>query len=216
LTNATLQYLPFGSGNNAYQTFYDQEFDLKRDILSEGIITADLGIANDEYFTGMLGLGIDANIGNNLARFRSLKLSGAAKYHFSIFYTLMRDRMPVDVRMQFDQKSVEQASSMISITNGPTIGAKTPINPASNAFDGKLNAVVSEDLSLLKLLSLFTKIDNGKHLDDPKVATYEFEKLLIRSDEELLYQLDGEIRTAKTIDIAVCPRILTLKGKHKK
>jgi len=217
LSTTTLQYLPYGSGNNAYRTFYgvEQRFDLEKDILSENIIEADLGMANGEYFTCMLGLAIDARIGNNLSKFRNLKVSGKMKYYLSILYTLLREADPVTLKMIFDGMTIEQKSSFISITNGQTIGGQTPINPAANAFDGKLNAVVTEALSTMKLLGLFTKIDKGTHLDDSSVVkTYEFEKLLIESDGPLIHELDGEIRESSIIDVSVCPKVLKLKGKR--
>ena len=218
LEKTTLQYLPYGSGNNAYRTFYgeNQKFDLEKDILSDNIIEADLGMANGEYFTCMLGLAIDARAGNNLAKFKDLNISGKMKYYLSIIYTLAMESKPIQLKMTFDGMGIEQRSSFISITNGPTIGGQTPINPAANPFDGKLNAVVAEALSVPKLLYLFTRIDNkGTHLTNAKaVKTYEFEKLLIESEDILLHELDGEIREASTIDVKVCPKVLKLKGKR--
>jgi len=214
LSNTILQYLPYGTGNNAYNTFYQQKFDLEQDILSENIIEADLGIANGEYFTGMVGLGIDGKSGNNLAKFKKLGVPGKAKYYSAILYTILTDANPINVKMHFDGNTRIEKSSMISITNGPTIGGKTPINPKANAFDGKLNALIADDLSRLDFLRLMMKVDSGAHLQDPRVSTIEFKKMLITSEEELLYQLDGEIRKTQQIDINVCPKILKMKGKR--
>jgi diacylglycerol kinase family enzyme len=99
LEKSVIQYLPFGSGNNAYTTFYDRPFDLERDILLEGTFKADLGQANSEYFVTMFGLALDAKIGRNLGKFRRFPISGKAKYYASIFYTLLFDSEPVSVRM---------------------------------------------------------------------------------------------------------------------
>ena len=192
LENVLLQYLPYGSGNNAYITFYNQPFDLKRDILCIDSFKADLGQANGEYFITMFGLALDSGIGSNLSKFRRLPFSGKAKYYASIFYTLLFDNKPVKVQMTVDGIREERVSSFISITNGPTTGGQTPISPHSSAFDGKLNALIAEKLSFFEVLKLFSNVKTGKHLDDPRLSQYLFDELLFESDEPLRYEIDGE------------------------
>jgi len=213
LDNVVLQYLPYGSGNNAYITFYNRPFDLKRDILCTDIFKADLGQANGEYFITMFGLALDSAIGNNLSKFRWLPFSGKAKYYASIFYTLLFDSKPVKVRMTVDGVEEDRVSSFISITNGPTTGGQTPISPHSSAFDGKLNALAAEKSTFFQSLKLFSKVKTGNHLNDPGVSQYLFEELLFESDEALRYEIDGEIHFSNHIDIKVCKNAITLKGK---
>jgi diacylglycerol kinase family enzyme len=213
LENAVLQYLPYGSGNNAYITFYNQPFDLKRDILCEDTFKADLGKANGEYFVTMFGLALDSNIGKNLSKFKRLPISGKAKYYTSIFYTLLFNSEPVNTRMTVDSKTEEKVSSFISITNGPTTGGQTPVSPHSSAFDGKLNALVADKLSFMQALKLFSKIKTGEHLNDPKISQYLFENMVFESLKPLMYEIDGEIRHAKKIKIEACKNAITLKGR---
>ena len=212
LENSVLQYLPYGSGNNAYITFYNREFDLERDILSAGTFKADLGQANGEYFITMFGLALDARIGNNLAKFKWLPLPGKSKYYASILYSLLFSSKPVNVKMTVDGIGEEKTSSFISITNGPTAGGNTPISPHSSAFDGKLNAIVADKLSLPGALGLFSKINTGGHLDDPRVSQYLFEELTFESGKKMLYEIDGEIRYSDNIKIKVCKNAVTMKG----
>ena len=213
LDKAVLQYLPFGSGNNAYITFYNQPFDLKRDILCKDTFKADLGQANGEYFITMFGLALDSAIGNNLSKFRWLPFTGKAKYYASIFYTLLFDASPISAHMTVDGEKKHIVSSFISITNGPTTGGQTPISPHSSAFDGKLNALIGEKLTLFKSLSLFSKVKTGEHLNEPGLLQYLFEELLFESSEPLRYEIDGEIHFANKIKINVCKNAITLKGK---
>jgi diacylglycerol kinase family enzyme len=213
LNSCTIQYLPFGSGNNAYRTFYNQAFDLKRDILSTGVFKADLGQANGEYVVTMFGLALDARIGANVGKFRKWPLSGKGKYYASILYTLLFQSKPVDVEMTVDGERREISSSFISITNGPTIGGQTPISPDSSAFDGKLNAVIADSLSFAQVLKLFSKINTGEHLKDPHVSKYLFEELVFTSGDTLTFEIDGEIRRGNRIEVKACKDIITLKGK---
>ena len=218
LENAVLQYLPYGSGNNAYLTFYNKSFDLKRDILSAETFKADLGQANGEYFITMFGLALDAKIGYNLARFKRFPIPGKAKYYMSILYTLLFQRKPVKIKLTAGGESKDITSSFISITNGATIGGQTPISPYSSAFDGKLNAVICDKVPLSDLLKLFSSIDSsGKHLNSPHVTQYLFEELSFENenDNKLMYEIDGEIRHASRIDIKACKDAITLKGIRK-
>lgn len=212
LEKSVLQYLPFGSGNNAYVTFYNREFDLERDILSTGTFTADLGQANGKYFTTMFGLALDASVGHNLRRFKRLPLSGKGKYYASILYTFIFDSKPVSVRMNVDGFEKDRVSSFISITNGPTTGGQTPISPHSNAFDGKLNAIIGEEMTFLKSLKMFSKVKTGEHLKEPGLMQLLFEKMTFESDDTLMYEIDGEIHYANRIEINVCKDAITLKG----
>ena len=212
LENAVLQYLPFGSGNNAYTTFFNQAFDLERDILSTDTFKADLGMANGEYFVTMFGLALDASIGNNLAKFKWLPLPGKAKYYASIVYSLLFSAKPVKVKMTVDGLTEEKESSFVSITNGPTTGGNTPISPHSSAFDGKLNALIADKLSFPQALDLFSKIKTGGHLTDPRVSQFLFEELIFESDRKLLYEIDGEPHYSDLIKLNVCKGAMTLKG----
>ena len=213
LDKCVIQYLPFGSGNNAYITFYNRPFDLERDILLAGTFKADLGQANGEYFITMFGLALDAKVGRNLSKFRRFPISGKAKYYASIFYTLLFDTKPVNVRMTVDGVAEDKVSSFISITNGPTTGGQTPISPHSSAFDGKLNAIVAEKASLFESVRLFSKIKTGEHLNDPGVSLYLFEELVFESNDELMYEIEGEIRYADRIEVKARKDAITLKGK---
>ena len=216
LENTIIQYLPYGSGNNAYITFYNQDFDLKRDILSTDTFKADLGRANGEYFVTMFGLALDSQTGNNLAKFKWLPLSGKGKYYASIIYTLLFNSKPVKVKMTVDGVAEEKASSYISVTNGQTVGGKTPISPLSCPFDGKLNLVMSSDIGRLRAIKMFSSVKiTGEHLKDPCVSHYAFEELTFESVEKLLYQIDGEIRHSSLINIIVCRDAITLKGKKR-
>jgi len=212
LKKCVLQYLPYGSGNNAYITFYNKPFDLKKDILSSSTKKADLGQANGEYFVTMFGLALDAHGGKNLAKFRWLPSGGKAKYFASIIYTMLFDLKPVVVKMTIDGAENENISSFISITNGPTTGGNSPISPQSSAFDGKLNALISDELTLLQALELFSKVKTGEHLNNPHLIQYLFEHIVFKSHDELMYEIDGEIRYAKNIDVKVCKQAITLKG----
>ncbi|MDR2586500.1 MAG: hypothetical protein LBC84_09870 [Prevotellaceae bacterium] len=214
LENSVLQYLPFGTGNNAYITFYNQDFDLKRDILSTDTFKADLGQANSEYFVTMFGLALDANVGNNLVKFKCLPISGKGKYHASIMYSLLFCSKPIKAKMTMDGKTQDIVSSFISITNGPTTGGNTPINPHSSAFDGKLNALITEKLSFSQALKLFSKVKTGEHMNASCVSLYLFEELIFESGKKLLYEIDGETQYAEVINIKVCKDVLTLKGKR--
>ena len=214
LDNTVLQYLPYGSGNNAYNTFYNQAFDLKRDILSADTFKADLGQANGEYFVTMFGLALDANIGNNLAKFKWLPIPGKSKYYASILCTLLFYNKPVNVKMTVDGVTEDKISSFISITNGATTGGQTPISPHSSAFDGKLNAIIADKMTLVKALKLFSKVKTGEHLNDPIVSQYLFEELTFESGKNLMYEIDGEPRYADLIKIKTCRDAMTLKGKR--
>lgn len=216
LTKTILQYLPFGTGNNSYRTFYNQVFDLKNDILSQQLFSADLGKANEEYFVSMAGLGLDAKVGKNVEKFRKCLMPGKVKYYFSILNTLMTERDPVKLKLSIDGNRMDNYFSLISIANGPTIGGRTPMAPDATAFDGKLNAIITNNLQLHQMITLFSKIDEkGSHLKNENlVKEYLFENMNLESQDALLYELDGEIRYNKKVEISVCPKIMTLKGRH--
>ncbi|MCL2807175.1 MAG: hypothetical protein FWD27_03285, partial [Coriobacteriia bacterium] len=201
LTSAVIQYLPYGSGNNAYRTFYNQPFDLRRDILSNNTFTADLGCANGEYFATMLGLALDSSIGNNLAKFKWLPLPGKTKYLASALFSLLFCNEPVRLKMTVNGRTEQLTTSFVSITNGPTIGGQTPMQPYASAFDGRLNALVAQRLTPTAALRLFSQVKKGEHLHDPLVSHFEFEELLFESAENLMYEVDGEIRSASRIRV---------------
>ena len=199
LKKRTLQYLPYGTDNSSYRTLYNQKFDLKKDILSDNIITADIGKANDEYFFGMLGLGLDAKIDKNMEKFRGVPLPKALKYYTSVFYTLYNDSKPVNMKLTLGTNSVSKDYSLVRITNG---------------FDEKLDIVTVDDIKVLKIPKLFKNNKNDNYLKDSNVKEYVFEKILIEGDIDLLYEIDGEIKSSSKIEVSVLPKVLKLKGKR--
>jgi diacylglycerol kinase family enzyme len=136
----------------------------------------------------MFGLALNSHIGHNLTKFKWLPISGKGKYYASTLYTLLFNAKPVCVEMTLDGAAEAKISSFISVTNGPTIGGKTPISPDSCPFDGKLNLVMSNKLNISRAINMFTKVDKGEHLNDPCVSQ---------------------------ISINVCKDAITLKGKRR-
>ena len=214
LSNHIVQYLPFGTGNNAYKAFYDQEFNLKDDILSDNIVKADLGHVNDEYFTVMCGLGLDPKIGRNVGKFRNFPFPGKMKYQLATVGSLIFENKPIDVKLEYDEKTIQKIFTMINIVNGPTIGGNVSVAPTANPYNGKLHGVLTSEISSLYLLKLFLELAKGKQITDPNIEEITFEKIKITGKEPLLYEIDGEIRTANELDIKVCPKVLKLKGKR--
>ena len=168
----------------------------------------DLGIANGEYFIDSAGINLDAKIAKNL----DLKFL-LRSWKLAILYTIFRDVKAHQFEMIYKDIKEEANLTLINIANAPYEGGGVKLSPNANPRDGLLNIISAEQMNSFQLLHLLSKVKSGAHLKSPLVKEFTCADLTIKSPDTFFYQLDGEIKEAKTLKLKIKPGALTLKGK---
>ncbi|HEX7586776.1 MAG TPA: diacylglycerol kinase, partial [Anaerolineae bacterium] len=114
------------------------------------------------------------------------------------------------VKMQIDQTTLEQTSTMIAVSNGRCIGGGFWITPTALNDDGLFDVMIARGLGRIGILSLLPKVMNGTHPGDLRVAFKQGKHVTIESPDPLVIETDGEIPFigAHHIEIDVLPKLL--------
>lgn len=187
-----LAIFPTGTAND-FAGYFDIPKDLNGMIdvaMGNKFTYADLGKCNDRYFINVAALGnlvdvsqkTDPNLKNTLGVF-AYYIKGASE-------AVKLKALPV--RLITDEKVYEEEMYFMVVMNGMSAGGFKKLSLASDIQDGKLNVILFRKMPIIKLVPLLFGVISGNYTDNKSVLTFETDKLIIESDEEISTDVDGE------------------------
>jgi len=168
-------------------------FDVGR--MSGDQLRSDQGI-NPQYFMNGMDIGFGAQAALNFTKVPSF-LTGTAAYLAAIMKTLVDYHIP-KVSIQIDDQAFEQSTTMTAITNGRCFGSGFWVCPDAQVDDGLLDVMVTQSVGRLKILRLIPKIMKGTHVNEPILRNYRARRVVIKSQQSLVVEADGEIPYPQT------------------
>lgn len=199
-TKNKLGIIPAGSGNDTYRTIKTMQ---------DGEQLIDLGKINDKYFINVACTGIDAEVANNLDKFRDTIVPTSQLYNVSIIYTFATFKCK-KIKIKTSIKNIEDAYTILSICNGSYYGGGFKIAPKSRLTDGLLDIYYAEKMSKLKMIPLILKLKNGKHEGKRRIHKFRTNHVELELDEKITFNVDGEKYTDKRFVIDVISKAITL------
>lgn len=206
-TTTTMAIMPAGSGNGLARHL-KIPLNLKK---AMNIINAgkekqiDTIQFNENPFVNIAGVGFDAHIGWEFAKF--------GKRGFSSYLRVIRKELPKykaqDFELIIDGKTLQRKAFLISFANGSQWGNNAHIAPLADISDGVMDIVVLKDISFFSAISvglgLFRKtLHRSSHLEIIKC------KEAVIKQNKTIAHIDGEpIEAGKEIWVKVNP--LSLK-----
>ena len=155
-----------------------------------------------QYFMNGMDIGFGAQAALNFTKVPSF-LTGMAAYLAAIMKTLIDYRIPkVSIQID-DQKAFEQSTTMTAITNGRCFGSGFWVCPEAQVDDGLLDVMVTQSVGRLKILRLIPKIMKGTHVNEPILKNYRARRVVIKSQQPLVVEADGEIPYPQTRHLEV-------------
>jgi diacylglycerol kinase family enzyme len=97
-------------------------------------------------------------------------------------------RITLDDRAPFEVKA-----SSIVIANGQYFGWGMWVAPTARVDDGRLEIIVVGDVTRAEVLANVPRLYRGTLAAHPKVQTFQAEKVLLESGEDVLIDMDGEL-----------------------
>lgn len=171
--------------------------------------TIDIGTMNDRFFANGAGIGLDAKV-TKIARSYRLPI-GDLVYLFAIFRAMVDGIATPRLRISSADFSWDGPATLASISNGPWIGGMFHIAPMAKNDDGKLELMIADPVSRLRILSLLPKLMSGTHMDEAEIQHESVTQLSVVSAEPLASHLDGEVQPLQQhFDLAVLPSALRL------
>ena len=199
-TKNKLGIIPAGSGNDTYRTVKTME---------NGEHLIDLGKINDTYFINVACTGIDAEVGNNIEKFRGTIVPTSQLYNVSIIYTFATFKCK-KIKIKTSIKNIEDAYTILSICNGSYYGGGFKIAPKSRLTDGLLDIYYAEKMSKVKMIPLILKLKNGKHEGKRRIHKFRTNHVELELEKEVTFNVDGERLTDRKFIIDVLPKAITL------
>ena len=155
-----------------------------------------------QYFMNGMDIGFGAQAALNFTKVPSF-LTGMAAYLAAIMKTLIDYRIPkVSIQID-DQPAFEQSTTMTAITNGRCFGSGFWVCPDAQVDDGLLDVMVTQSVGRLKILRLIPKIMKGTHVNEPILKNYRARRVVIKSQQPLVVEADGEIPYPQTRHLEV-------------
>ncbi|MCD5396169.1 MAG: diacylglycerol kinase family lipid kinase [Candidatus Pacebacteria bacterium] len=183
----------------------------------------DLGRVNDYFFVNTVSFGFDAFI-NQLQETKTrpkmkwmkwlkqqlfLPLDAKWCYLLAILYYLLGwdNFEPPEIKITTKGFAFSGRVYLLTITNSFRYGGGLKINPDAKVDDGVLDACLLPPLNKLEFFEKIYSTYKGTHIFDPRIKTFQFEKMIIQSEKPLVCQADGETLTpSRLFEVEVVKR----------
>lgn len=204
-TDTAIAILPAGTGNLLARnlgvpTDPDEAFDVAISGVPKAI---DLGIANEEAFAVMAGIGLDARIMRDTER-QAKERFGVGAYVASTFRHL-RDE-PFEARVTFDGDMVwaGRASSILIGNHGELQGGVS-LFPDASATDSRLDLLITTASGPVDWLRTAWALLMGRD-DRTRLERGTAEHIVVEARSPVPYEIDGEERDAvQRVEIRLQP-----------
>ena len=214
--SAALGIVPTGTGNDfAKACSIPLDWQHATQLLAERIAknTAmrriDIGCMNDRYFANGAGIGFDAKV-TRIARSYQWPV-GDIVYLLAVFRCMIDGIATPDMRIVADHQCWSGPVTLANVSNGPWIGGMFHIAPMADNTDAKLELLIADPVSRLRLLTLLPKLMRGEHFDEQEVNHASVTKVTVDARAPVPSHLDGEVQPLQTrFEIEVLPGALNL------
>lgn len=178
------------------------------ELIQQGtVIDLDAGKADDRLFLLMLGCGFDAEVVRRLDENRTGHIHHLS-YAKPIFDSIMSYQYP-DIQIECsDEKGHENSlnAKWAFIVNLPRYAAGLKIAPSANGTDEMLDLCAFREGSFLSGLTYLTGILFGKHENWEDCLVKKSRQFVLKSNDRVPYQLDGDPGGFLPVTIEVLPK----------
>jgi len=222
--NAAVTVFSGGSGNDFVKIFDDPRafFDLHR-LMDVDEAVFDLIRCNDDLALNICSVGLDARIGTDVSNYKRLPLlHGFRAYAASTVVNVVKGIAEHYV-VEVDGETVDDELTFICVCNGRYYGGGFNPIPEADPADGKLDVLLVKKVSRAQVPFIIGKYKDGRYKELPDIARYiKADSVKILCDKPSPISLDGELRTAKTVEMSVArekirffyPKGLSWKAKE--
>lgn len=167
--------------------------------------SVDLPRANRHYFVQLAGVGLDAQVVQETSwNFR--KNFGPLSYVISA--AQIAARKPPKLIVEADGRETE--GSFVLIGNGRFYGGPFTIFKEAQIDDGKLDVLIFKNLGYLDIVRYLNGVIFGTHMQLPDVEYFQTAKAIIRSEQKVPVEVDGEVIDNLPVTFRVSPRKLNV------
>jgi diacylglycerol kinase (ATP) len=206
-TGTVLGLMPLGSIMNVARTLWvPRDLTLAARTIGDGkTLATDMGRSGDRFFLEAAGVGLDAGLFGYFDRLES----GASRLGvLRAAVRFIRQLGTPAITVEFDGGRIQTRAPMVSVANGPYVGAAYAIAPDARIDDGLLDVVIFRDTSIARILLHLALIAGGRPLPPPRQArTLRVPRVRIskRRGRPLPVHADGDPIGVTPVEIHVAP-----------
>lgn len=207
-TKTAMAIIPAGSGNGLARHL-KIPIDLKKamDVINSGTITTVDSIRfNDETFVNVAGIGFDAHIGWEFAKFGKRGFSSYLK-------VIMREFPKYKARkyeLEIDGKTIYPEAFLISFANGSQWGNNAYIAPTADISDGIMDIAILKNFKFMSALSIGYRLFKGSLHESAHLEIIKAKEVKVKQPSTIAH-IDGEpIEIGNEILIKVVPSSLNV------
>ncbi len=160
----------------------------------------DVGRVEGRFFLNVAGFGFDTAVLED--SLRSSLLRGRALYISAALRQLRRYR-GIQVEVYAAGERWEGRHLMLIVANARYFGGSFLIAPEASPHDGMLDAISIYDAPILRRVTLFHSVINGRHMALPEVHAKRAPRVSLRFLEPPAFEADGEYRLASSAEVEV-------------
>ena len=203
--NVSVTVFAGGSGNDFVRLFSETEpfRDLER-LLDCEEATFDLIRCNDDISINICSVGLDARIGTDVSHYKRLPLlHGFRAYAASTVVNVIKGIAEHYV-VEIDGQQIDGEQTLICACNGRYYGGGFNPVPEADPADGMLDVLLVKEVTRMQVPGIIGKYKNGRYKELPELVQYRKTKCVkIFCDKLTPINLDGELRTAETVEMKV-------------
>ena len=203
--NAAVTVFSGGSGNDFVKLFDDPQafFDLHR-LMDADEATFDLIRCNDDIALNICSVGLDARIGTDVSRYKRLPLlHGFRAYAASTVVNVVKG-IAEHYIVEVNGERIDQEQTFVCVCNGRYYGGGFNPIPEADPTDGKLDVLLVKKVSRAQVPAIIGKYKDGRYKELPQFVRYlQTDSIKILCDKPTAINLDGELRTAKTVEMKI-------------
>ena len=205
-THTTLGIIKFGSGNGLAS-----HLDIPNELLSaleviknHNETKIDVGVVNKFFFFSNMSVGVGAKVINHYTRYKKRQF---ISYLRATLKALWSETPPLKVELDIDGIKKIISPLVLFVSNSNEMGYNISFTPKASLHDGRLDVVMTEQLSFFQKLRFVQQIVFSKNKIFNKAEYFLIEKMKVTNKHEghFLIQLDGEsvVINSKELEISV-------------
>lgn len=191
-SDVVLGVLPLGSIMNVARMLgIPRDLDGAAEVITSGpVVRIDVGKATtragSSYFLEAAGVGADAGL---FAYFNQIDRGNWRSLRPLL--TFMWRYRPRRVGIRMDGRIHRYRAMMVTIANGPYVGAALTMAPDAHLDDGNLDVSVFTRFGKVELLRHLVAISGGRRAYNPKVLSHRARMIEVRPDRPMMVHVDS-------------------------
>ena len=187
-------------------------------LAGERTMTVDLGLVTfyqegqqrQRYFVNVGGGGFDAEVAYRANRAPTF-MGGTIPYLTSLVTTLLAYRNKAVVLTLDDKEPISMVVNSVVVANCQYFGGGMKVAPEADPNDGLFDVIVIGDIDKIEFLMTVPKVYDGTHITHPQVDTYRAKRVEVRSEQDLLLQVEGEVCGHTPLTFEIVPSALQIR-----